>query len=289
MQTITPEKAVERGTFIIVLPTLVILAGIPMLAYYINLHYYQFSLWYVLPPFIIVSFVLSWVYWAWMVVKWKLWAYERVDDLTALKRQAVDRNLIYADGSWFNKTEIKTEAEIQRLAWLENNAGQRYADKLAEDELLVPEATAFYYKAWETWVWGALSLIAFWLGISYYLHPESAKTPKEIMMGKVVAIPAGIYLLYKFVTRLRRRKYPVLMLSNEGIYIGESNKTYSWNEVAYFDTIKYGKTDYVKIHTDKEYEIEIEFDATPSQLQHLHQLYCQRFIRNNTPIFNEEG
>ncbi|HTO53054.1 MAG TPA: hypothetical protein VMR50_06665 [Myxococcota bacterium] len=67
-------------------------------------------------PFIAmgVGFVLAWLWWSISVPKWRLWAYQRVDDVSELKRSAVQSGLTWPDGSIFARTEIKTKAHAAR-------------------------------------------------------------------------------------------------------------------------------------------------------------------------------
>ena len=63
---------------------------------------------------------LAWLYWSLAVPRWRLWAYRRVANVSALKRAAVDVGLVWKDGSIFAKTERKSveqealEQEIER-------------------------------------------------------------------------------------------------------------------------------------------------------------------------------
>lgn len=66
-----------------------------------------------------------WVIWSWQIVKWRLWAYRRVDDLDALKLSAVGAGLIWPDGHFFERTEFRSEAEAKDLERLAEEAAIR--------------------------------------------------------------------------------------------------------------------------------------------------------------------
>jgi hypothetical protein len=69
------------------------------------------------------GFVLAWLWWALAVPHWRIWAYERVEDLQRLDRAAVGVGLTWRKGHVFSRTELKTRAmerreqELSRRRW----------------------------------------------------------------------------------------------------------------------------------------------------------------------------
>ncbi len=61
----------------------------------------------------------AWLTWSVLAPRWRVWAYERVDDLGEMKRLAVQANLIWPDGHIFERTEWRTFEQQQRLLELE--------------------------------------------------------------------------------------------------------------------------------------------------------------------------
>ena len=55
------------------------------------------------------GFVFAWLWWSLTVPRWRVWAYERVEDIPALKQSAVEVGLTWPDGHFFSKTEIKSK------------------------------------------------------------------------------------------------------------------------------------------------------------------------------------
>ena len=60
--------------------------------------------------------LLAWTAWSVLVPRWRVWAYERVDDLDELKRLGFERNLIWPDGHFFERTELRSKAQRHRIA-----------------------------------------------------------------------------------------------------------------------------------------------------------------------------
>jgi hypothetical protein len=77
---------------------------------------------------VVGGFIAAWLWWSITVPKWRLWAYEHVDDIGELKRRAVAEKLTWPDGSIFSLTEIKSAAHVAREKELESrNTNDRVA------------------------------------------------------------------------------------------------------------------------------------------------------------------
>lgn len=65
------------------------------------------------------GFFLGWLAWSVLVPRWRLWAYERVQDISELKTYAVDAKIIWPEGHFFERTEIAPSKLQIRLRELE--------------------------------------------------------------------------------------------------------------------------------------------------------------------------
>lgn len=118
----TPEEAVHRAFWTIKVPSMAALIT-PWLVFILLAHLgYIPSIglpgfkWFL--PMFIGGFVAGWLVWSIQIPRWRLWAYRLVDDIGELKRQAIDKQIIWPDGSFFEKTEISSlrlREEIRRL------------------------------------------------------------------------------------------------------------------------------------------------------------------------------
>ena len=73
-------------------------------------------------PAFALSFLGSWLVWSVQIPRWRLWAYQRVDDIGLLKQFAVERQYIWPEGSFFEKTELMSHSVRSQLRALEANA-----------------------------------------------------------------------------------------------------------------------------------------------------------------------
>ena len=67
-----------------------------------------------------MSWPIAWLTWSILTPRWRLWAYQRVDDLQTLKQRAVDQGLIWPEGWIFEKTEIASSTLRKQLRELED-------------------------------------------------------------------------------------------------------------------------------------------------------------------------
>ena len=118
---ITPAEAVSRGSLTVNGAVMAMMFGVPALAYGSTL---------ILGPgseiaasvagvTFLASWPLAWLAWSLLVVRWRVWAYERVDDLDELKMQAVAAGVIWKDGHFFERTEIRPQHQRRRIRELE--------------------------------------------------------------------------------------------------------------------------------------------------------------------------
>jgi hypothetical protein len=75
------------------------------------------SLWY--GAALLISFLGGWLAWSIQVPKWRLWSYERVENVQELKARAVAAQLIWRDSSIFTRTEIASRETWARIRQLE--------------------------------------------------------------------------------------------------------------------------------------------------------------------------
>jgi hypothetical protein len=126
---VSPEEALRRAFWMVKLPSMAVLLG-PLLTFVLlaKLKYvpsigYPGMKW--AAPFFLVSFVGGWLVWSIQVPRWRLWAYRRVNDIALLKELAVERHIIWQDGSIFEKTEIASPHVRDELRRLEAGARER--------------------------------------------------------------------------------------------------------------------------------------------------------------------
>lgn len=111
------NKAVMKGQLTVNLPVFFIVMSIMGGACYLS----EIEL---VPPYVMVCGIflgplVAWVYWSFAITRWRIWAFSNVDDVHLLKERAIAGQLIWPDGSIFEKTERRTARERKLIAELE--------------------------------------------------------------------------------------------------------------------------------------------------------------------------
>ena len=68
---------------------------------------------------LIPSWLLAWLAWSILTPRWRLWAYERVEDLDELKRVALADRVLWPDGHIIHRSELAPAALRERLKAIE--------------------------------------------------------------------------------------------------------------------------------------------------------------------------
>lgn len=120
------EQALRKGFWMVKLPSMCVLLGPLAIAWgamkagLIPSVGYEAMKWFM--PAFVTSFVGGWLVWSIQVPRWRLWAYSRVVDIPRLKALAVERQLIWNEGSIFEKTEIMSRSTREELSRLESQS-----------------------------------------------------------------------------------------------------------------------------------------------------------------------
>ena len=103
MDRLSISQAITRGHMCVSAPVFFLLLGPAFFANRIYPKDLQ-----LLAILALTGFILGWAYWSVAVPRWRVWAYERVDDLDALDKAAVASGLTWPKGLFFGRTELKS-------------------------------------------------------------------------------------------------------------------------------------------------------------------------------------
>ena len=122
MQKISIKKAVGLGTIFVNVPVFCFLIGgfvLTKLFAVSEIFPKKYEL--LILSGIFIGFVAAWLWWSFTVPLWRYWAYQRVESIKELKVSAIQAGLIWPQGSWFEKSEIKPK----KLVALELELGEK--------------------------------------------------------------------------------------------------------------------------------------------------------------------
>lgn len=269
---VTVNDAIKRGKYLLTYPTLAIVL-ICIFAPLV-LSVYGFC-----PPWfmifgLIFSVVPSWIWWSFMVVKWKVWAFSNVRNVHELKRKAIKENLIWPDESSFAKTEVWNQTEKEKWSEIQIKFNK---DDVFEDDFNVPNESIIYYSRSKN-LMELIIMAALVVGGFYFLYEES-----YIMAAVLIGVGTwGVFKEYKEYSNTN----PQININDKGIETAFCEFV-PWNHIRNEQVEREGSGKHIKFKLtyeayDELQEVYIdEYDTNEASLEHLLQVYRVRFQKRN--------
>lgn len=267
-ETVTVDEALSKGRKSINTPVLIIMFGLIALSVYLvtALH---ISGWFAAVG-ILFAFVIAWLYWSFAITKWRLWAFENVRNVHELKNRAVKEKLIWPDGSFWERTEIRSADEKQRLL---NLQGKFNSPDIFNDDHAVTNETVVYYSKIKGLLQAIFMMGAFVMGLYLVIHEHN------YILGAIIAGVGAIFTYTGFAHF--SNKAPQITISNDGIQTA-SVPFYTWAQISGEDVItkrqgKSSTTYLVYNYPGGNLELDInELDINKSELEKLLRIYKGR-------------
>ncbi|SFB23123.1 hypothetical protein SAMN05660845_2168 [Flavobacterium swingsii] len=274
---ISVEKAINRGLLMIHIPILMIFLTTVFLLSYLILNNYV-EPWFT--PFgLIFGILFLLIYRNFAITKWRIWAYENVRNINELKQKARLHKLIGRDGNFFERIEIRSQYQNEKLKILEKRINVK---DIFRDDISVPKETKIFYA--KHLGIGGLFVGMFFLATGFYLL-----FGKEKSIFGLLPIIGSIFPFKKGIKIIRDKNYQIL-INSEGIklkneeliswkYIQEANMDFDPNFnhhgshiQHYFSFVVNGNVVNVPIN---------ELNVNHIRLKHLLQVYRVRYEKEN--------
>ncbi|HEY4628087.1 MAG TPA: hypothetical protein VIH02_02260 [Flavobacterium sp.] len=109
------NKVLNKGQLFINFPVMIVMFGFMWISYYLNK--IEFISKQIMIIGFVISFILGWLVWSFSIAKWRIWAFEKIDEKfhNELKNEAIKAKLIWADGHVFEKTEIRNKEQKAKI------------------------------------------------------------------------------------------------------------------------------------------------------------------------------
>ena len=93
----------------------------------------------------IIGIGISWLIWSFLIPKWRLWAFNQVDedDWGFLKESAINNLLIWEDGHSFEKTEIRSKKESRQINKINERISELKQIEAIKLDLATPQKLGF--------------------------------------------------------------------------------------------------------------------------------------------------
>ncbi len=125
LKKISVTQAIVAGTFFVNGPVMVLIMAPLLLIGQLVSHgiITPSQKWLVVPAFL-CGIGAAWLWWSLTIMRWRIWAFERVADIPALKEAAVLVGLTWPQGHVYERTEIKSKAQAQKERQLDQHSLQ---------------------------------------------------------------------------------------------------------------------------------------------------------------------
>jgi hypothetical protein len=273
---LTVDKAIKRGDMLVNIPVFVIMFGMWV---FIGC----MALTGVLPLYflgigVIIGPIVAWLYWSFAITIWRIWAFSKVDDVYELKDKAIAGLLIWEDGSFFEKTEIRTTKQRRLIIELEKRFKTKKPKKKFVDDPKIPAQTLVYFSK------GSLILNIIIMTASLVVGMYLILNDRNWLIGGL-CIAIGIFSIAKDFKRLTTLT-PQIIIDTDGITLTDNK--FSWLEIATATTVFENRgrdsTSYIVIETSKVSLKEKINDLSMSsrEIQHRINIHRGRFLMATT-------
>lgn len=273
---VTVDKVLTRGQLMVNIPVFIIMFGVMGLCFYLAI--LKFIPFYFAPTSIVLGPAVAWIYWSFAITRWRIWAFSNVDDVHELKSLAISGQLIWPDGSFFERTEIRTKKERILINELEKRFKESKKKKQFVDDPTIPPVTKIFYSKFNL-IYGLVLMIGC-LSFGVYLLMT-----KDSWIFGTVLILIGAYFGIKDFKKLSTFE-PQIILDNKGIEV--NGDRYSWTEIQDFTTTIEGlgknSNTFLILETPNEtikQNID-DYNTTFRQLRHILNIYKGRFDQATT-------
>lgn len=211
------EKVIWRGHLTVSLPAILLFFGVPG-STYLYVKHYGGSWWWMVPA-VLTGMAASWFAWAFLITKWRIRAYEHVDDVDKLLKWAWIYLLIWPPGSRYEKWEIRSRNDQKILSELYRKSKQNFYRE--KEDFWLPSKTEIYYRKWHGYL---CSLVVVLLIISMFVFGNHKEDLGEILLYAAALIFCGLWSLYVYFLSHR----PVMIMDAKGIRISEYPSFSAW-------------------------------------------------------------
>jgi hypothetical protein len=228
---------------------------------------------------VIPLIVLPYWFWSKRTTKWKLWAFENVDDAHELDFAGRSAALFAKYGSVMDRIQIQTQAERQQWTALQDRLKKPY---VFEDDRQVPIQTVIYFSTANRLLYIFLYLI-FAGGMLAVAFMALKETQQRVLACTGITLLIG-FLIFPYVRDLVKHM-PQLILNDKGIETVESGFN-SWDTI-WNEEVKVGRqerrTVWLLLYTHATGMVRLnisELDTDHATLYHLLKVYKGRYNAN---------
>ncbi|MGB6268833.1 MAG: hypothetical protein WBF67_07450 [Olleya sp.] len=274
-QEVSVKKAIIRGQLTVNIPVFIILIGTPFVMLLIA-EIIDFPDWLGLIG-LFLGIILAWIAWSILITKWRIWAFSNVRNIHQLRRQAIQKKLIWETGTTFERTEYRSKKDIIILKKLEEKFN---IDDIFEEDPNIPEEIKIYYSI-ATALFVILFLTFGLIAGVYFIFNDSIL---KICFGIFLTV-ISLFVIKQNIKNVMNRK-PQIIINAEGIKTNNEDFK-SWISIYDEQVLTEGLGSYpinYLVFSDDSYnytKIDLNnLTTSPSKLENILRTYRIRFNKN---------
>jgi hypothetical protein len=213
---VTVDEAIAKGHRMVNYPVMLIMIGTLGVCFYLGIN--EILPQWIIPLGFVLAFGLAWLYWSFMITKWRLWAFQNVRNVRQLKKRAVQEKLIWPDNSIFEKTEIRNAMSQRQWNSLQKKFDQ---DDVFTDNLRIPNETVVYYS--KSKLYAEMAVLIGCVAAGLYFLVEGTH-----MFVSLISLVC-IYFIYEGYKKMVNTT-PQIVINNNGIRTINTD-FYEWRDI----------------------------------------------------------
>ncbi|PJJ79251.1 hypothetical protein [Mucilaginibacter auburnensis] len=222
---ISVDQAITKGRKMLLLPRILMIIGLFFFLFPIAMLFiaikdgpsFSTNAWLIAASIVIVCFFvcfyLPFRFWSKRTTRWKLWAFNNVDNVHELKIAAVQANLCPAYGTFMDKIQIQSAKEREQWRKLQDRFD--FPD-IFKDDSTIPSVTEVFYSKMNSAVYILFGLLFLGIGggIEYLVIKNNGDFTSQLIPF-VIVIAAICYIVINIKRMLK--KQPEMVLDNQGL------------------------------------------------------------------------
>ncbi len=235
---ISVDEAISKGRKMLLLPRILMVIGLFYFLFPIAMVFiavtegptFTIKEWLICAGVVLFCFVvffyLPFLFWSKRTTRWKLWAFDNVDNVHELKIAAVNANLCPAYGTFMDKLQIQSAEEREQWRKLQDRFD--FPDIFKDDPAL-PYKTEVSYSKVNLTLYTLFGLLFVGIGCALeYLAIKNNGNLSLKLIAAVIAIAGTWYMAINIKRMLR--KQPELVLENQGLTTPETGFL-KWDQI----------------------------------------------------------
>ena len=248
------------GHLYVNVPVLLLLLGIPVLAWKLSAGLNNLGYQFIIAAFgMLIGFKLAWIWWSVFITKWRINAFSAADEdnWISLKKMAVKTGLIWPEGYDFEKTELRSPEQQQKIMQIKERIFELEQIEEIKHDLRTPDKICFHYNNKDVGIELFVRFFVVAVAVAIIVF-SNAKIVGIALLPLILLID----MHYKYITHFGRKDI-VFSISNKGLDLKVPEMRFiKWEEIDYLVVNKedrYLNINFVKGASEDELKLRLQY------------------------------